>query len=287
MTYRIGEIPVVAGLPLAREALMEVELPGPQSARVSVVDAITAYADRNIFTGGTLTSTLNEAPPITLASATTVNVGSATSNTVIITGTTNISAFDAAPVGAIRRTMITGVFSLVNNSTSFKLQGGGNIVTQAGDTAEWISLGGGNWQMTSFSRPYYAVSQAASTNSTLVATTAFVQVVSGRPNATLAIASGVLTITVAGADFALVTLNANVTSIVLSSLYEATFGMRKLVKIIQGASTAYTVAWPSSFKWPGGVTGTVSTALGAVDELEIHSYDGGTSWQATLTKGFA
>ena len=99
-------------------------------------------------TGFTLTGALNESPPVTLASAATVNIGAAASNNITITGTTTITAFDTIASGAVRRVTFSGALTLSHNGTSLILPEGISIPTAAGDTAEFLSLGSGNWRCT-------------------------------------------------------------------------------------------------------------------------------------------
>jgi hypothetical protein len=47
-----------------------------------------------------------------------------------------------------------------------------------------------------------------------------------------------------------------------------------------------TALWPTSFKWPGGSTGTLSTASGSVDLLVATYRSATTFWYAALNKGF-
>ncbi len=65
--------------------------------------------------------------------------------------------------------------------------------------------------------------------------------------------------------------------------YATTFRLR----ITQHPSAAKTVAWSASFLWAGGTPPSVSTGLGAVDELVATTYDQGTTWLCELTKAFA
>lgn len=102
--------------------------------------------------GGTLTGALNLAPVGSLAAAGTTAIGAAACNTLNITGTTTITAFDTVASGAERRLVFTGTPLLTHNATSLILPFGGNIQTQAGDVAEFVSLGSGNWRCTSFQR---------------------------------------------------------------------------------------------------------------------------------------
>lgn len=60
-----------------------------------------------------------------------------------------------------------------------------------------------------------------------------------------------------------------------------------MIKFIQHGTTARTVTWPSSFKWPGGTAHVVSTGLGAVDIIAATTMDGGTTWQAAGAKAHA
>jgi hypothetical protein len=55
----------------------------------------------------------------------------------------------------------------------------------------------------------------------------------------------------------------------------------------QDGTGTQTALWPSSFKWPGGTTGVLSTASGSVDLLVATYRSATTAWYAALTKGFA
>lgn len=103
-------------------------------------------------TGDTLAGALNGAPAVSLASAATVNIGAANSNRVNITGTVTITAFDAVAAGAIRTVMFTAALVLTHNAVSLILQTGSNIATEAGDVADFESLGSGNWRCTGYRR---------------------------------------------------------------------------------------------------------------------------------------
>lgn len=104
------------------------------------------------FTGGTLTGALNEAPIVTIASAATVNIGAATANTVSISGTVTITAFDTIASGALRRLHFQAALTLTHNGTSLILPTAANITTAAGDVAEFVSLGAGNWRCLNYQR---------------------------------------------------------------------------------------------------------------------------------------
>lgn len=57
--------------------------------------------------------------------------------------------------------------------------------------------------------------------------------------------------------------------------------------ITQDATGSRTLAWPASFKWPGGTAGVVSTAANAVDFLVLTYRAANTTWYAALNKAFA
>lgn len=104
------------------------------------------------FTGGTLTSALNYAPTVTIASSTTPAIGAAAGNYISITGTTTITGFDTIAAGASRILTFTGILTLTHNGTSLILPTVANITTAAGDVAEFVSLGTGNWRCTNYER---------------------------------------------------------------------------------------------------------------------------------------
>lgn len=106
------------------------------------------------FTGAITMSgaAINETARASIASATTVNIGAAAANSILITGTTTINAFDNVAAGRRRSVTFAAALTLTHNATSLILPGGANIVTAANDSAEFLSLGSGNWQCLSYKR---------------------------------------------------------------------------------------------------------------------------------------
>lgn len=84
--------------------------------------------------------------PQTIASAATTDIGAAISNVIYISGTTTITALGTAAAGVIRTVRFLAALTLTHNATSMILPGSANILTAANDTAEFLSLGSGNWQ---------------------------------------------------------------------------------------------------------------------------------------------
>ncbi len=127
--------------------------------------ANTAWVDRGALdvvsflslAGGTLSGAVNDAPIQTIASATLTDIGAATSNVVAISGTTAIASLGSISAGARRTVQFLGALVLTHNATSLILPGNTNITTAANDTAEFMSLGGGNWICLDYT---YRVAQA-------------------------------------------------------------------------------------------------------------------------------
>ena len=83
---------------------------------------------------------LNEALGTSIASASTINLTTATGNTVHITGTTAISAVTLG-AGMIRDVIFDGILTLTHHTTTNNLPGGANITTAVNDRARYISDG--------------------------------------------------------------------------------------------------------------------------------------------------
>ena len=84
-------------------------------------------------TGGLLTGALNEAKGANIASAATTDIGAATGNYVIVTGTTTITALGTVQAGTRRIVNFSGILTLTHNATSLILPTSANITTAAGE----------------------------------------------------------------------------------------------------------------------------------------------------------
>ena len=82
-----------------------------------------------------------------------------------------------------------------------------------------------------------------------------------------------------------VTMTANVTTaMTLPSPFD---GQTINFFITQDGTGTRTMVWPTSFKWPGGTAGTISTAASTRDLL-VMTYDSTTTfWYCSLAKAFA
>lgn len=86
---------------------------------------------------------------ISVASATTCDIGAVLSSRVAVTGTTTITSFGTSTY-RIRYVRFTGALTLTHNATTLYLPGEANITTAAGDTAIFTSDGSGNWKCHSY-----------------------------------------------------------------------------------------------------------------------------------------
>lgn len=112
----------------------------------------TAMAGGSSFTGGALTSALDEAKGADIARAATTNIGTATGNLVHLTGTTTITGLGTVQAGTRRIVRFAGAGTLTHNATSLILPGAANITTAANDCAIFVSEGSGNWRCVAYSR---------------------------------------------------------------------------------------------------------------------------------------
>jgi hypothetical protein len=88
----------------------------------------------------------------TVASATTTDLGAASSDKVSITGTTTITGFGTVAAGTKREGRFTGALTLTHNATSLILPGNASISTASGDRFQAYSLGSGNWVVSSYTK---------------------------------------------------------------------------------------------------------------------------------------
>lgn len=95
---------------------------------------------------------IDEAKGADIASATTTDIGAATGNYINVTGTTTITGLGTVQAGARRVVQFDGVLTLTHNATSLILPTSDDILTVAGDVAEFVSLGSGNWKCTNYER---------------------------------------------------------------------------------------------------------------------------------------
>ena len=112
-------------------------------------DSLSTKLDK---AGGSLTGALNFSATVDVVSAAITDIGAVNSNFVHVTGTATITSLGVAAAGVSRTAVFAGALTLTHNAASLKLPGGANIGTAAGDVADFVSLGSGNWRCTGYMR---------------------------------------------------------------------------------------------------------------------------------------
>lgn len=95
--------------------------------------------------------------------------------------------------------------------------------------------------------------------------------------------NGILTVDAGQGDYFVTVLHEDVVEFTLLNPPVVGYGQTVKILIVQDAATPRLVWWPAAFQWVGGIPGTVSASIGAVDLLELVTFDQGVTWQATLT----
>lgn len=91
------------------------------------------------------------------------------------------------------------------------------------------------------------------------------------------IPGGTLTLDISNGNVFNVALNANITSMVISTPPNSTF-TGNFTLIFTADGSARTVAWTSSIKWYNLTPPTLTTTNGKRDIFTFVTYDGGTNW---------
>lgn len=213
----------------------------------------------------------NESKSANVASAAALDLASATTPYVHVTGTTTVTSITTLQAGTRRRVVFDGILTLTHNGTSLILPTGSNITTAAGDVAVFVSEGSGNWRCVDYTRANGTALSggAGGDRSTVTAVTS---------------SSGVVTLNYLLGDYFTLALSENVTSWVISNPPGSGHGFSLIVQITQD-STPRTVAKPGTTS--EGAALDVSTASGAVDLLAISSLDNGTTLRSTIAKDFS
>jgi hypothetical protein len=123
----------------------------PNGYSTTIVCTGAAFYSDGLISNTSITTAFVQ-PFVNVASAATADIGAAASQNITITGTTTITAFGTVAAGTFRRLVFSGILTLTHNATSLILPQGGNVVTAAGDSLEAVSLGSGNWRVTSYQR---------------------------------------------------------------------------------------------------------------------------------------
>ena len=139
-------------------------------------EGATLLKDLNDIARQTLAEIRTLAASDTIASATTCDLGTKDATFLTVSGTTTITGLGTVSAGIYKAVTFAGALTLTHNATSLILPGAANIVTVAGDTAIFLSLGTGNWKCMFYERvglaPGVATSAATATTATSATTAA-------------------------------------------------------------------------------------------------------------------
>lgn len=89
---------------------------------------------------------------VTVSSASAMDIGSLLAASINISGADTIVSLGDAPVGTIRHITFLGALQFGNSTTDILNPGGGNITTEANDTAIVRSIGTNQWRCTHYTR---------------------------------------------------------------------------------------------------------------------------------------
>ena len=234
------------------------------------------------FTGGTLSSALNEAPSVSIASAATVNIGAAAANTINITGRTTITAFDTIADGARRTLIFGGALTLTYNATSLILPTAANISTQAGDVAQFISKGSGNWKCVSYLRADGSALTGAG-GASLSTTNNWTKAQTVAPVVNNS-ATGTVTPDASASNNFRYTLTGNLT---LAAPTSPSDGEVLNFRFKQDATGSRTLTLNAAFKFASGTAPVLSTAANAVDFMSCYYDATDGRYECSFVKGLA
>jgi hypothetical protein len=149
-----GAYAVVPGTPVTSGAVPPaIPIGYAPCAQVSFSSSTTSITN-NIVTDERDVSLLGEVgnQQVSLASATTTDLGTALTTNVLITGTTTITGFgsSASTESPLYNVTFAASLTLTYNGTGMKLPGGVSIVTSANDSCLALYLGSGNWQVLAY-----------------------------------------------------------------------------------------------------------------------------------------
>lgn len=126
---------------------------GTSGANVPLLNGNNTYSGTSAFSGiVTMSAAVNDNKGANIASATTTDIGAATGNYVVVTGTTTITGFGTVQAGTVRIVEFSGAGTLTHNATSLILPGGANITRAAGDVGVFVSEGSGNWRCAAYTK---------------------------------------------------------------------------------------------------------------------------------------
>lgn len=215
-------------------------------------------------TGDTMTGALimsgapiNTAQGADIASASTVNLDSASGNCPTITGTTQINAITLS-AGRERWVRMAGALTIANSGTL--VLNGGNIVTAAGDYLCFQGFAAG----VVYLKHHYRQSSAVAT---LTRTETLTNKTLTNPAYTRQALSDSATVAwdMSLGTYATLTIAGNRTMALPTNLKDGS----AILKLKQDATGSRTMTWNAAFKWSNGVAPVLSTGAGKTDAFSF------------------
>jgi hypothetical protein len=148
--------------------------PGSGALVVNVTQVVgsgTIAAWTVSLSGPSLPTVINELKGTTIASASTINLDTASGNFLHVSGATTITAITLAS-GAERTVVFDGALTLTHNATTLILPGASNILTAAGDTMVVRGDGAGNTRVVTYTRASTLVDAAGGIKAAAIASAA-------------------------------------------------------------------------------------------------------------------
>jgi len=154
------------------------------------------------------------------------------------------------------------------NANSVSITGG----TLSGTTITSPTINGGTMSSGTFT--------TGSITGTTLSTSSYIRPSLQAPNETTngVSGSGTVTVDVNTAAYYTVTMTGNITTLTISNVPSSPALFSLTLEIIQGGSGSYTITWPGTVKWPGGVAPTLTTTVGKADVITLITRDGAASW---------
>lgn len=260
----------VGGLPTTYSGAINVTV-SPSTAAMTLSDGTRQM----VYTPATPTSTLNFVP------ATAVAFQQNGSNWLSISTTRQVTF--AAPVSGI-----TATFNAVSAANAVNFVGAGSSYA----SAVWTDGNTGNrqWNIAVGQQATGVFSirdNTAAAYRMQIATNGVTTFNGGvaTPEVVVTFSATAMTVDCSLSNVFRTTFTANVTT--APTISNPTDGQTINWFITQDATGSRTMTWPTSFKWPGGSAGILSTAANSVD-LVVATYRSTTGfWYVNLQKGFA
>ena len=187
-------------------------------------------------------------------------IGASTGQYVEVTGSNDISDLGTSDAGIRRIVRFKESLTLTYNATSLILPGDADITTVADDCATFISLGSGNWICVDYERGQFLAEVSLTTAQEFTKTKNF--------DATILTDGATISWDAASNQVCSVELGGNRTMDAPTNLVDGAF---YALTVNQDVTGSRTLAWDTTFKFPGATAPTLTTTASARDEFVFRS----------------